>query len=107
MCGITGMWLLPDRDPRGLADTVARMVGALAHRGPDDRGQWVAEDAGVAIGQTRLAVVDLSAAGHQPMASPHGRFTVVFNGEIYNHAELRAELQRAGVAPATRGRADT
>ena len=83
------------------------MADALRHRGPDDAGVWVDAPAGLALAQRRLAIVDLSAAGHQPMASATGRWVIAFNGEIYNHAALRAELAAAGAAPAWRGHSDT
>lgn len=73
-----------------------RALGALVHRGPDDRGTF--RLANVGLGFRRLAIVDLTAAGHQPMVSADQQTVVVFNGEIYNHAELRSELQRAGVS---------
>jgi asparagine synthase (glutamine-hydrolysing) len=79
----------------------------LRHRGPDDAGVWVDAPAGLALAHRRLAIVDLSAAGHQPMASASGRWVIAFNGEIYNHMALRAELAAAGAAPAWRGHSDT
>ncbi len=98
MCGITGFWQtrgIPDGE---LGESAARMADTLAHRGPDDAGQWVDARAGVALGFRRLAIVDLSPNGHQPMRSASGRYTVVFNGEVYNHRALRAELEGAGTA---------
>lgn len=90
-------------------DTVflRQMSDALILRGPDDAGYWVDADQRVGLGHRRLAIVDLSPAGHQPMASGRGRFVIAFNGEIYNHLLLRAELDRSGLAPAWRGHADT
>ncbi len=83
------------------------MTDAIAHRGPDDEGGWVDAGAGVALGQRRLAIVDLSPAGHQPMTSHSGRFVIILNGEIYNHRELRAVVD-AGSGPADwRGHSDT
>ena len=107
MCGLTG-FIAPGRcaSPE-LAHTVQAMTAAIAHRGPDDAGFWTDRDAGLAIGHRRLAVLDLSPAGHQPMESACGRFVIAFNGEIYNHLEVRGELEAAGVAPAWRGRSDT
>lgn len=85
MCGIVGVW--------GRADRLAEMTRRLAHRGPDDQGLWSdADGGGPAFGHRRLAILDLSAAGHQPMVSACGRHVVCYNGEIYNHRELRAEL---------------
>src|SRR5688572_22343829 len=84
------------------------MSGALAHRGPDDQGIWIDEPAGVGFGHRRLSVVDLSPAGHQPMSSKNGRYVLTYNGEIYNHAALRTELEAAGRAPpAWAGHSDT
>lgn len=107
MCGLTGFWQPGGCRHDGAAVTVRRMADALAHRGPDDAGVWVDAAAGVTLGHRRLAIVDLSPAGHQPMASASGRFVIAFNGEIYNHAELRRELEAAGRAPAWRGHSDT
>jgi asparagine synthase (glutamine-hydrolysing) len=81
------------------------MADALGHRGPDDAGQWVDPSAGIALAHRRLAVLDLSQAGHQPMVSARGRYVLTYNGEIYNFIGLRAELQRAGVGFA--GHSDT
>ncbi len=89
MCGITGFWSVDTREKEGVA---RRMADALRHRGPDDEGVWVDDAAGIALSQRRLSIVDLSPAGHQPMFSRDGRFVLVFNGEIYNHADLRAQL---------------
>ncbi len=92
MCGIVGGWLV---DPEG-----ARLeagVDAIAHRGPDGQGIFVAPEAGLGMGHRRLAIIDLSPTGAQPMASDDGRHVLVFNGEIYNYRELRAELEAQGV----------
>lgn len=80
------------------------MTHAIIRRGPDDAGAWLDEEIGVALGHRRLSIVDLSPAGHQPMQSSTGRYVLVFNGEIYNHNELRAEL---GEAVRWRGASDT
>ena len=84
-----------------------RMRGALDHRGPDDNGLWLSPDEGLSMAHTRLAVLELSSAGHQPMHSDCGRFVLAFNGEIYNHLELRQTLTRTGNAPDWRGGSDT
>ncbi|MCU0624976.1 MAG: asparagine synthase (glutamine-hydrolyzing) [Gemmatimonadaceae bacterium] len=107
MCGITG-FLAPARDTsaEALHATVLRMALAIAHRGPDGAGAWVDAEAGVALGHRRLAILDLSVEGHQPMASASGRWWIAFNGEIYNFAEVRQELERDG-AIAWRGHSDT
>ena len=86
--------------------TVLGMADTLHHRGPDDRGAWVDAEAGLALGFRRLAIVDLSAEGHQPMVSASGRYILAFNGEVYNHADLRRELVASGAAP-FRGGSDT
>ena len=95
MCGITG--LLPAR-PHSRFDapaTVEHMAAQLHTRGPDDFGVWQDPQGGVTLGHRRLAIVDLSPAGHQPMASVCERYQIAFNGEIYNHLHLRAELNQA------------
>ncbi len=106
MCGLAGFFR-----PQGLAQDAQaqarRMADQLVARGPDDSGVWADEPAGIALAHRRLAIVDLSPAGHQPMASSSGRYVIAFNGEIYNHARLREELTRAGLAPAWRGHSDT
>lgn len=105
MCGIAGFLFSP-RAVSGEPNELLRgMTSALMARGPDDEGHWLDSSAGVALGHRRLSVVDLSPAGHQPMISRSGRYVLVFNGEIYNHQEIRDEL---GEAPeAWRGTSDT
>ena len=103
MCGIAGFF-----DPRGFASAEAerlaqRMAVEVVHRGPDDSGVWVDGEQGIALAHSRLSVLELSPAGHQPMISPSGRFVIVYNGEIYNHIELREKLAKG----AWRGHSDT
>ena len=97
MCGIAG---LLDPGWSGTAQELARLARAmarpLAHRGPDDEGTWCDGEAGVGFGHRRLAVIDLSPAGHQPMVSADGRWVAAYNGECYNAAELRAALPDGG-----------
>lgn len=107
MCGIAGF-------AGGVASQAERnaqlrgMTDSIPYRGPDDAGYWCSETHPVALGHRRLSIVDLSAAGHQPMASVNGRYLLVYNGEIYNHLRLRAELEAAGKAPHHwRGHSDT
>ena len=95
MCGIAGLLGPGAGDPAILE----RMIAPLRHRGPDDIGQWIDPEAGIALGHQRLAIVDLSAAGHEPMVSASGRLVVTYNGEIYNHAELRTMLEGEGRTP--------
>ncbi|TIC85335.1 asparagine synthase (glutamine-hydrolyzing) [Crenobacter intestini] len=104
MCGIVGFTQPECLHPDNSA-VIQAMTKALDHRGPDDSGVWMDADAGVALGHARLSILDLSPAGHQPMVSAGGRYVIVFNGEIYNHLELRARL--AGSAYAWRGHSDT
>ena len=105
MCGIVGLVGESSRD----AALLSRMAGSIAHRGPDDQGTWIDVEAGVALANRRLAVIDLSPQGHQPMHSSNGRYVLTFNGEIYNHAEIRKELDRSGATPegGWRGHSDT
>jgi asparagine synthase (glutamine-hydrolysing) len=95
MCGITGI-LAFDHGLALDAPTVERMSDALRHRGPDDAGTYVQSQDGVALGHRRLAIIDLTSAGHQPMANEDGTVWITYNGEVYNHAELRAELEARG-----------
>ena len=92
MCGIVGVLSARAPGPLALDALLPQLRDTLVHRGPDDAGLWIDAEAGIALGHRRLAIVDLSAQGHQPMASASGRFQVVFNGEIYNHQSLRAAL---------------
>lgn len=104
MCGIAGILAT---SAAAAALDVRRMLEPIEHRGPDDSGQWVDVDAGVALGHRRLSIIDLSPQGHQPMHSASGRHVVVYNGEIYNFEALRQELERAGASPPWRGHSDT
>lgn len=91
MCGILGYL---DSGSGAGPWALAAAVSSLHHRGPDDSGTWCEDGAG--LGFVRLSIIDLSPAGHQPMQSPDGRYTIVFNGEIYNFPELRSELEKGG-----------
>ena len=95
MCGFVG---IADSEARPELSLVARMRDTMRHRGPDDEGLWSSADGSVAFGFRRLSIIDLSEHGHQPMASADGSVCIVFNGEIYNFTELRAELEREGCA---------
>jgi asparagine synthase (glutamine-hydrolysing) len=103
MCGIAGVWSFAGGSEPELREEAAGMSGQLSHRGPDDDGLWCDAAAGVALAFRRLAIIDLSAAGAQPMISATGRYVIVFNGEIYNFERLRAELRETSF----RGHSDT
>ena len=90
MCGIAGFWTSGPR--RDLAVVALQMGNAMIHRGPDDHGEWIDRGAGIALAHRRLSIVDLSPEGHQPMRSASGRYEIVFNGEVFNFQELRADL---------------
>jgi len=99
MCGITGCLGLAGGE-RPDPEFVRIAAERISHRGPDDEGFFT--DGQIALAVKRLAIIDLSAAGHQPMRSADGRYCMVFNGEIYNYVELSDELRRAGVRLQTR-----
>jgi asparagine synthase (glutamine-hydrolysing) len=96
MCGITGFITSAAINKSEMEARVRSMADQLAHRGPDDSGSWADPAAGIAFGFRRLAIMDLSEAGHQPMKSASGRYVIVFNGEVYNSSELGAELKSKG-----------
>ncbi len=108
MCGLAGylgagFWQSNEEAPAVLE----RMALRIASRGPDDSGVWHDGEAGVGLAHRRLSILDLSPAGHQPMACHAGRYVIAFNGEIYNHLDLRKELEQEGSAPEWRGHSDT
>ena len=120
MCGFTGfLGLQPLLDKREALSTLERMAATIISRGPDDAGYWcdAVGDAAIGLAHRRLSILDLSPAGHQPMACPTGRYVLAFNGEIYNHLDLRRELgggphpcpppKGEGVEPGWRGHSDT
>ncbi len=97
MCGFAGFIdLQPKRDAETLSGIARAMNDRIRWRGPDDEGTWVDERNGVALGHRRLSVIDLSPNGHQPMVSSCGRYVIIYNGEVYNFRELRAELAAGG-----------
>src|SRR5437868_11144770 len=95
MCGSTGYWTRRG-EPGGWLRDLSASVASLKQRGPDDSGVWVRPGGRVALGHTRLSILDLSPLGHQPMVSTDGSLTMVFNGEVYNFAAIRAELETLG-----------
>ncbi|MGR8931769.1 MAG: asparagine synthase (glutamine-hydrolyzing), partial [Gammaproteobacteria bacterium] len=90
MCGFAG-YIAGSSAERQLTgeDILRRMGSAIAHRGPDDEGLWLDESCRIGLVHRRLSILDLSPAGHQPMSSASGRYALIFNGEIYNHIDLR------------------
>ena len=106
MCGLTGYWVAPGQlqDRGGITTS---MMEAIAHRGPDSQGVWEDLETGISLAHLRLAIVDLSAAGHQPMISASGRWIISFNGEIYNHTNLRRTLEQEKKVTNWRGGSDT
>jgi asparagine synthase (glutamine-hydrolysing) len=107
MCGLTGFWQLHGGARDALLGQAQAMSTRLTHRGPDDSGEWCDEVTGIALAQRRLSILDLSPAGHQPMHSACGRYVIVFNGEIYNHLDLRERLHTESAEPTWRGHSDT
>lgn len=106
MCGIAGLLVHGGAVSHAeLCATAERMSGPLRHRGPDGEGVWADESHGIAFGHRRLAVIDLTPTGQQPMVSRDGKQVLTYNGELYNHADLRSELETVGVA--FRGTSDT
>lgn len=110
MCGIAGGLYIDDRSFTDMQSIVSKMIDKLNHRGPDDKGVWIDSDTGISLSHSRLAIMDLSFAGHQPMPSPCGCLVIVFNGEIYNHIDIRKELTLNNLLPSDffwKGTSDT
>ena len=107
MCGVAGLLQHQGLHIDEGTSTVRAMAYAIRHRGPDDSGVWVQSEDGIALGHQRLSIVDLSAAGHQPMRSASGRWVIAFNGEIYNHESLRRSLEADSAVQQWRGHSDT
>ena len=105
MCGITGF--LAQASPQSFETLLVRMADNISHRGPDDSGYWHDEAHHIGLAHRRLSVVDLSAAGRQPMQSVSGRYLIVFNGEIYNHVNIRESLVQSFPSICWRGHSDT
>jgi asparagine synthase (glutamine-hydrolysing) len=103
MCGLAGVL----GDAKVSDESLRAMAFAIHHRGPNHQGVWRDAEAGIGLGHARLSILDLSSAGHQPMRSASGRYVIVYNGEIYNHALLRTDLEKCGCAPDWRGHSDT
>jgi asparagine synthase (glutamine-hydrolysing) len=106
VCGIAGYFTVNNERNNGEMTAIANgMANAIEHRGPDSSGVWVSEQVGLALAHRRLSIIDLSTNGNQPMCSQNGQYVIVFNGEIYNHRELRQELLSCGKT--FRGHSDT
>ena len=107
MCGIAGLvggnWSSEAEQTR----TLAAMARSIRHRGPDHSAVWLDVESRVGLAHNRLAIIDVSPAGNQPMHSHSGRYVIVYNGEIYNHQELRKQLEDEGQAPNWAGHSDT
>ena len=108
MCGFAG-FIQNNVGQESMSSMMDGMLKSIRHRGPDDGGIWIDEQHGVALGHRRLSILDLSPAGHQPMESACGRFILVFNGEIYNHLDIRRLLEKSNLLPIRgwRGHSDT
>lgn len=104
MCGIAGC-VSKELAPDLLMPVVRAMTDSIKYRGPDDEGHWINPDFGVALGHRRLSILDLSPLGHQPMVSQSGRYTITYNGEVYNYMDIRRDLEKDGVQ--FRGTSDT
>ena len=105
MCGIAGFW--KPGSSYDLERCARSMARRIMYRGPDSAGEWASIQDGLAMAHRRLAIIDLSPAGHQPMTSIDGRWVVAYNGEIYNHNDLRAQLEVSGQKRSWRGHSDT
>src|ERR1700744_5298861 len=96
MCGVAGVGAFTNSNFQVTADYLTRMRETMVHRGPDGAGLWISPDRRVGLGHRRLSIIDLSPAAAQPMSNGDESLRVVFNGEIYNHAEIRRELEDLG-----------
>ena len=104
MCGINGFY---SKSLSTFNNVIVKMNSAISHRGPDTNGMWHDKNAGIILGHQRLSIIDLSNAGNQPMKSNSDRFILTYNGEIYNHLEIRKELENSAANINWRGNSDT
>jgi asparagine synthase (glutamine-hydrolysing) len=107
MCGIAGIFNYSQTPNLVSSELIRQMTDEIAHRGPDDDGVYISPNAMLGLGFRRLAIVDLSPAGHQPMATRDGSIWIIFNGEIYNHLAIRAELEAKGYEYTSRSDTET
>jgi asparagine synthase (glutamine-hydrolysing) len=105
MCGIVGFWQKTTQSEDLLCATARKMALSISYRGPDDAGEWSDPSVGVGLGNRRLAILDLSSEGHQPMTSKSARYVITYNGEVYNYRALMTELEKYGHG--FRGHSDT
>lgn len=105
MCGICGFIQMNGQDASSMNTSLEKMADSISHRGPDSAGVWLSGDSQVGLGHRRLAILDLSPAGNQPMVSADGRYAIAYNGEVYNHMAMRRELEIEGYS--FRGSSDT
>ena len=91
MCGITGFY---SKTSSTFNNAILKMNSAISHRGPDNSGSWQDKNSGIVFGHQRLSILDLSSAGNQPMLSNSERFIITYNGEIYNHLDIRNEIKK-------------
>ena len=104
MCGINGFY---SNSSLTFDNVILKMNSAISHRGPDNSGVWQDKNSGIVLGHQRLSIIDLSDAGNQPMRSNSGRFILTYNGEIYNHLEIRKEIEKDNSNTKWRGNSDT
>ena len=104
MCGINGFY---SKTSSSFNNVIVKMNSAISHRGPDTNGTWMDKNSGIVLGHQRLSIIDLSIAGNQPMRSNSGRFILTYNGEFYNHLEIRKELEKSNSSIRWRGKSDT
>tara|TARA_Y100000992_G_scaffold302681_1_gene278329 strand:- start:6151 stop:8109 length:1959 start_codon:yes stop_codon:yes gene_type:complete len=107
MCGIVGLWINASSDYQNLDELIRPMISSLGHRGPDADGLWVDDKINLAFGHRRLSILDLSSAGSQPMESIRGRYIITYNGEIYNHDQIRAKIDKVKLGYKWKGTSDT
>ena len=94
MCGLAGFYINQSYSSESSKELIQNMINTLDHRGPDDSGIWVDPNNVISLGHKRLSILDISSAGHQPMSLERGKFVLTYNGEIYNHLELRANIEK-------------
>ena len=104
MCGISGFY---SNSSSVSSNTIMKMNAAIFHRGPDSNGFWIDKNSGIVLGHQRLSIIDLSDSGNQPMRSNSGQFILTFNGEIYNHLNIREELKKNNFNINWKGKSDT